>query len=291
MHMMGKIGVWLVVVAAAASAVLTSKLIQVRDGWTKKSMAYQSQLQTLRPKIAEMTEEVSRLEAERFRSRELWGDYWKSVPTVVQAGGTGVVVANIGVNDGVREKQTLYGFEILPDGKLVYRGDFTVLTARDIQSQLQPNWGVRADDVQTWQPQANWRWRILIPPNYQPNFDVQILAVSRADDVLADRKQILDNEIKLEAMAKEQLKLREAELVGGDELPKDPKIDPEFREGLVAAIEQAEEDRNKVLLKVDELRHKLKMVQHAVDNLQQENVELARKLPQPGSGAAVSSNK
>ena len=34
MHTMGKVGVWLVVVAALAASALTSKLIQVRDGWT-----------------------------------------------------------------------------------------------------------------------------------------------------------------------------------------------------------------------------------------------------------------
>jgi len=304
MHMMGHIGVWLVVVAAIASSVLTSRLIQVRDSWTKKNVAYQAQLKTVGPKIADLTEELALLEADRFRAKELWGDYWKDAQTAVQAGGSGTVVVNIGLTIPassshpdhlhdvyIREKETLYGFEILPDGKAIYRGDFTVLTARDVQSQLQPNWAVRPEDAQTWQPQANWRWRNLIPPGYQDNFDKQILAIAHADDVLTDRKKILDNEIKLEAQAQDQLKLREAELVGGEQLSKDPIVDVEFREGLVAAIEQVEEDRNKVLLKVDELRHKLRTVQHQVDRLKQENVELAKKLPQPGGPAAVSSSK
>ena len=37
MHTMGKVGIWLVVVAAVAATMLTSKLIQVRNGWTKKA--------------------------------------------------------------------------------------------------------------------------------------------------------------------------------------------------------------------------------------------------------------
>lgn len=298
MHKMGLVGVWLVVVAALASTILTSRLIQVRDSWTKKLVGYQKQLATTRPKIADLTEELSLLEAERFRARELWGDYWKDVPTAVQPGGMGTVVANIGIavqaanarDVVVHDKQTLYGFEMLPDGKVAYRGDFTVLTARDQQSQLQPNWGVRPEDVQTWQPEAKWRWRVLIPPTYQPNFDLQILAINKADDVLTDRKKILDNEIKLEAQARDQLKLREAELVGGPQLSKDPGIGEEYRAGYIAAIEQVEEARNSVLLKVDELRHRLRAVQHEVDRIKQGNLELAKRLAQPAAPAVSSSN-
>ena len=98
MHVSGKVGVWLVAVAALVAAVFTSRLIQIRDGWSKKNTAYLAQLQATRPKIANLAEELALLEAERFRAKELWGDYWKEVPTVVQPGGSGTVVVNIGGN-------------------------------------------------------------------------------------------------------------------------------------------------------------------------------------------------
>jgi hypothetical protein len=290
MHVMGKVGVWLVVIAAAASTVLTSKLIQVRNSWTKKASTYQTQYQALLPKIAALNEQVARLEADRIRAAQLYGRYWKDVPTQVMKADEGVLVIGIGANNGIREKQVLYGFETLPNGTTVYRGDFTVVTARDVQAQVQPNWKVRADDVQTWQPNANWRWRDMIPPGDQPVFDQQILAIAKTDDVLVDRKKKLATETNLEMHATAQLKLREAELVGGDQLSKDPAVDVEFREGLVAAVEQVEESRNQVLRKVDELRRRLRVVQQGVDHQTAENLELTGKLPQPATSVGSTKN-
>jgi len=280
MHVMGKVGVWLVVVAAALSTVFTAKLVQVRNSWTKKVNSLKTSYQNLQPKIAELTEQQARLEAELFRSTELWGKYSNNVLTQVRPA-DGVVQIGIGTNNGVAEKKVLYGFEILPNGTTVYRGDFTVETARDVQAQLKPNWKIRPDDVQSWQPQANWRWRNVLPAGYQPTFDQQLLAISQAEKILADRKSKLVVETGLDVQAQEQLKRRVAELEGGEQLSKDPAVDVEFREGLVAAVEEAEEARNKVLLKVDELRRRLRAVQHGIDHQKEENLELTHKLPQP----------
>jgi hypothetical protein len=289
MHLLGKIGLGLVILAAAISTVFTAKLVQVRNSWTKKSVGLQKAYQALVPKIADLKDQQAQLEAELFRAKELWGGYWNNVPTQVQRPAEGVVMTNIGVNNGLREKQTLYGFEILPDGTSVYRGDFTVVVARDVQSQLQPNWAVRADDVQTWQPNANWRWRNLIPPSYQPNYDNQIMAIARSEDVLALRKEKQATETGLEVKAQEQLKAREAELVGG-ELSKDPAESVENREGLVAAVEQVEESRNQVLRKVDELRRRLRATQSNINRVHEENIELTRKLPQPATSVGSTKN-
>jgi hypothetical protein len=233
MHVMGKVGVWLVVIAAAASTVLTARLVQVRNSYTKKSVGYQTTYNTLQPKIADLTEQLARLEAELFRSRELWGQHLSDVTTTVQRPAEGVLAIDRGSNHGLREKMTLYGFELRPEGS-IYRGDFTVIAVRDVMAQLQPNWRIRPDDVQTWQQNGKWRWRNLVPPGIQPNFDQQILAIARAEDALADRNKKLATEVALEKSANDQLSLREAELVGGEQLPDDPALPVEFREGLVA---------------------------------------------------------
>jgi hypothetical protein len=291
MHIMGKIGVWLVVIAAAASSVLTAKLVQVRNSWTKKSVGLQKQYQELLPKIAELKEQQAQLEAEYFRSKELWGGYWNNVPTQLQRPAEGVVATDIGKNNGLRVNQTLYGFEIRPDGTAVYRGDFTVTAVQDVQAQLQPKWRVRAEDVQTWAPSAKWRWRNLVPPGYQPVYDQQILAIAKADDLLALRREKLATETGLDAKTQEQLKLREAELVGGPQLPKasadvdyDRKglaIGVENHEGLLATVELVEENRNRLLREVDDLRRKLRAAQLKIDQRKVDNIELTRKLPQP----------
>lgn len=289
MHIMGKVGVWLVVVAAAASTVLTAKFIQVRNSWTKKNVTLQNTYRGLQLKIADLSEQQARLEGDLFRSKELWGLYWNDVPTSVRPQ-DGFVAIERGTTQGLRDKMTLYGFEILPDGSAIYRGDFTVVTARDIQSQLQPNWRIRPEDVSTWQPNGKWRWRTLVPPGSQPNYDQQILGIAKADDTRTERRKKLATETAIEKAVQAQKDLRDAELVGGDQLPKDPALDVEYREGLVAALEQVEEERNQVLRKVDDLRRRLRAAQQNVDRLKAENLELATKLPQP-AGAVDQASK
>ena len=278
MHTMGKVGIWLVVVAAVAATMLTSKLIQVRNGWTKKASVAREEYRALVPKLAELQEQLDALEGDRFRALELWGNSSPPVPTTVQA--QGALVVDLGTNSGITEKKVVYGFEVLPDNSVVYRGDFTVATARDVQSQLTPNWKVRNQDGATWQS-SKWRWRNQLPSAYQQNFDKQILLLSQGEDDLAVWRRSQDVQTKLVAQSQEQLKLREAELVGGDQLSKNAADAVEHREGLVAAVEQVEESRNQVLTKVDDLRRKLRTVQTDVDRLKALNVELTDKLPQP----------
>ena len=287
MHTSGKVGVWLVVLAAFSASALTSKLIQVRDGWTKKDVAWKDQYRALVPKIDELQEQFSALEGEKFRALDLWGNSSAPVQTTVQA--QGVLTIDMGTNSGMVEKKIVYGFESQPDNSVIYRGDFTVTTARDVQAQLQPNWKVRAEDGATWKS-GMWRWRNQLPPAFQQNFDKQLLLLGQTEDDLNDRRQSVDVQTKLLAQAQEQLKLREAELVGGEQLSKDAAVDVEFREGLVAGVEQVEEGRNQILTKVDDLRRKLRAVQSEVDRLQKQNIELANKLPQPGK-AQVSSKE
>ncbi|MBC8113142.1 MAG: hypothetical protein H7062_02095, partial [Candidatus Saccharimonas sp.] len=251
MHTMGKVGVWLVVVAALAASVLTSKLIQVRDSWTKKDVTTRDQYRALVPKIDELQDQFRALEGDRFRALNLWGNSSAPVQTTVQA--QGALVVSMGTDSGITEKKVIYGFEVLPDSSVVYRGDFTVATANNVQAQLLPNWKVRADDVATWKD-GMWRWRNQLPSAYQQNFDKQLLLLGATEDALNDRRQSVDVQTRLLAQSQEQLKLREAELVGGEQLSKDAAVDVEFREGLVAGVEQVEETRNQVLTKVDGLR-------------------------------------
>ena len=278
MHTMGKVGVWLVVVAAVASTMLTSKLIQVRNGWTKKAYVAREEYRALVPKLAELQEQLDALEGDRFRALELWGNSSPPVQTTVQA--QGALVVDLGTNSGITEKKVIYGFEVLPDNSVVYRGDFTVATARDAQSSLVPNWKVRNQDGATWQS-SKWRWRNQLPSAYQQNFDKQILLLSQREDDLAVWRRSQEVQTKLVAQATEQLKLREAELIGGEQLSKNAADSVEHREGLVAAVEQEEESRNKVLTKVDDLRRNLRTVQREVDRLKALNLELTDKLPQP----------
>jgi hypothetical protein len=289
MHLLGKILAFLVLVAAGVAAVFTSKLVTVRNSWTVKAAAYKSKYtKDLQPGIAKLESEVERYKNELLRSQDLWGKSWNNVQTnVAKDGGVNV---GIGVESDIHQGLVLYGFEIGEDGKSTYRGSFVANEVGNGTSSLKPNWRVKPDEVQQWQS-GNWRWRNSIPSGYQENFDKQLLTILRYEETLGDRQRTLATQKQLLEQANDTLKLREAELVGGDVLSKAPAVDSEFREGLVPAVEQTEEERNQKLEQIDELRRKVREVQADIERLNAENADLVQRLPASSRDAKISQKK
>ncbi len=279
MHILGKILAVLVVIAAIAASVLTAKLVQVRNSWTAKTVNSKSKFAELEPKISKLESQIDSLKNEFFRARELWGSYWNDVQTNIADPKDGTLQIGIGTDNAVRDKLLLQGFEIAADGTSVYRGSFSVAAVQNVAATLKPNWRATPEEVRTWQP-GNWRWRNAIPSGYQDNFERQLLTVVKNEETLKSRLAKLAGQKDLLVKASESLKQREAELVGGAGLGKGINVEPEFRDGLVAAVEKTEEDRNRVLQKIDELRRKVRDVQADIEQLQAENIELVHRLPE-----------
>jgi len=168
-----------------------------------------------------------------------------------------------------------------------YRGPFQITQDQSDRSVLQPTWRVRREDLATWKP-GQWRWRGLIPSAYTDRFDDQAVAFAKADEALGDRRAAVAIQDRLIAEAQRQLQLRVAELVGGEGLPQDEALTPEFREGLIKPIEETEERRNGVLLEIAELRQQVRATRDAVERLQAENLALTQRLPQPAAEAVSS---
>ena len=278
MHTLGKVFAFLVVVAAIAAAVLTSKLVVVRNSWTAKSVALRKKTTADIPKIEALELKIDGLKSEIFRSRELWGDFWGNVETRIMDPAQGILLVNIGSRERLSPELAIHGFELGPDGTSIYRGSFSPLEIADGNATLKPNWRATPEDVADWKP-GIWRWRNAIPSGYTENIDGQFLAILAQEETLADRRRTLSGQNVLLEQANSGLKLREAELVGGAELEKSPTVTAEFRDGLVPTIEQTEEDRNKTLEKVDELRRKVRQIQEEIDGLKKDNTALVRKLP------------
>jgi hypothetical protein len=155
---------------------------------------------------------------------------------------------------------------------------------------MKPNWRATSAEVKTWKP-GNWRWRNQLPPGYAENFDKQLTAILKLEETRDDRLRTLEGQKKLRADAGRKLKQREAELIGGEELPKSESIPPEFRDGLVAAMAQVEEERNQTLLNLDKLRRQVRSVQADIERLLQENQNLADRLPKPETSRDVTQVK
>ena len=290
MHYLGKILAFLVVFSAIAASLLTAKLIQVRNSWTAKAAAAKAKFVDTQPKIDALEVKIESLKNELFRSRELWGSFWQKVQTTVNPA-DGAVTIGIGSDVGVRPAMLLHGFEIAADGSAVYRGSFLVGDVQKDSSSLKPNFRATPEDVKNWPPTGLWRWRNSLPPGYMETFDRQLLSILKDEETLRARTITLDGQKQMLVKANSTLKQREAELVGGEGLAKGDSVGPEFRDGLVSAVEQTEEERNMVLLKLDGLRRKVREVQADNERLQAENQGLIQRLPEPQPRNAVTQNK
>lgn len=282
MNVCGKVLAVMVVLAGLASTVLTAKLIAVRNSWTAKNQAFVKSYADTARQTREAAEQRQLVLHELERMNREWGTDFRAaggVQTQLLNPADGKLEVQLGMGAGLQEKQLVHGFEIKGDGTSVYRGPYVVFGPPQAErSAMQPAWRIRPGEPAEWQA-GRWRWRSSIPSGYSQQFDKLMGDFTRADEVLADRTASMAIQDELIAEASVALERRQAELVGGDQLPKDENIPPEFRLGLVSTLESTEEERNSVLLEIDELRRQVRQARDAVVQLQQQNLALTQKLP------------
>ncbi len=292
MHISGKIFAFLVICCGLASTLLTAKLIQVRNSWTAKSQRFETDYPKTRTELEKARAEFTALRSGIEATIRDWGGTF-AVETQIANPLEGRLQIAAGTNLGLKEQMVIHGFQLLPDQTSIYRGPFVIATAQADASLVVPQWRLRGDDLQAsndvpaWQG-GTWRWRTMIPSGFSDRFNDQVTAFTLADETLADRQQSLALQQRIVADSERQLQYRTAELVGGQELPQDPALNPEDREGLVAPLEAEEESRNKILLTIADLRLAVRQERDRVRQLEQENLDLLRQLPQPANPATVS---
>lgn len=280
MHWSGKVFAWLLIPLVLTATVLSAKLVKVRNSWTAKVEKTKKEYLAVAPKVEEAKLAYTRVIGDWQRATQMGA--FDIAQTTIQNANAGTLTVAIGSTKGVAQGKSLHGFEIRPDGSAIYRGEFTAVTVREGESSLQPNWRLRPGDTDGWQP-GNWRWRLVIPSAYPNLFADMQQRLLQQDELFADRTQTLDIHEKLIMDAKAQLKLREAELVGGPELQQDAALDPEFRQGLVATLEALEEERNSELIAIDRLRRSVRQLNRSIQDTQAANRELVNKLPRPAA--------
>lgn len=281
MHISGKIVAWLLIPAILGAMVLSAKAVKVRNSWTAKYEKLRKEYADVAPKLDEARAALDHAQAEWHRATQTWGLYAQA-NTTVQNPAAGTLTVGLGTSQGIKDKQWLYGFEVQQDGSAIYRGDFVVTIVREGESVLQPNWRLRPGDTEGWK-NGQWRWRLFLPSAYPNQFDEYEQTLLQEDELLADRQLTLATQKELTDSATEQLKLREAELVGGADLSQDEALDIEFRNGLVAALEELEEARNAELIAIDRLRRSVRNLQQKIRSTEAKNRELVDQLPQPAA--------
>jgi septal ring factor EnvC (AmiA/AmiB activator) len=270
MHIIGKILVWLIVLGAVGPLVLTSKVIAYRNSWTKQIETLQKSNEDKQKTLADRQKKLQELKNDLSRTTVAWGDYWSDLQGGANNGMIGLQgnLEGIGVPAGA-PLPVVHVF--MPDGEgSRYLGAFQPPTADAIrvgQVQLKPTWIPRSNENESglWKgPQNGWRCRITIPAADVSHFSDLYADLAYADDELARRQFTLEQVQK--KMHDDSQKLLDERL---KELEK-----------LVTEIEQADEERNAALARVDGLRRDMEQAIRKLQELIEDNRDLFKKLAQ-----------
>ncbi len=146
-------------------------------------------------------------------------------------------------------------------GNVVYTGEFSLgIGPNELGDQtcvLYPTWRVSPQEMASWNFSQGVRIRTQIPPGGRTEIDSLNQTIQRSIEQLTQLNLRIADQTQLKTDADLALTIRRNELLG------DPKgVDvaerPEFRVGLVRAIEDLEEERNAVQVAVDSVRRSIR---------------------------------
>ena len=297
MHWTGKVFAGFVLIGAVAAIALSARTHQVRSSWHKKLSDYRGEFEADQKALRRERFNHEASQVDLANAKRGWGNFSDDVTVTVNVQNgflrtrdqeTMAVVSSGGGNN--QQPLMVHGFLKNADGSVRFVGTFVQDGAVQDGSRVwKPTWQVRAaDQVASWGG-GKWRLRSLIPAHQKTRFVNLEVLLTQADQTSDDTG--LDARIKgeVDLKADEQLRLRFAELVGGnaDLAGLEGKLPGYMIDGLVRAIATAEEDRNQSIEMVDTVRRDLKLNHDRANRLLKQNGELERSLPGSNSSAAA----
>ncbi len=284
MSKLGLVCLCLVVLALGAEFYIAAKL-----GMRRGEVADQ-----LRKVIDDSEKAISVLEKAQTEATEArqalaltklgWGYEWtlpNGNPSPVQASAGKLRVTGLGINAGLQRLDVtdaagqaqivapvVHVFKGDGNGGSIYIGEFKAdvdqLTADSCV--LSPQWNVSADDVQEWDFSNGSRFRSQIPAGGRSAVENLRQTIQRTNEQIFQTEFRFQEQQRLNAAAETALTTRRNELLG-DPAAADNADHPEYKLGLVQALEDLEEERNSVQVAVDRLRRLIQSAAKARDGL------------------------
>ena len=151
-----------------------------------------------------------------------------------------------------------------------FRADLQYLTQDSCV--LTPQWFISSEDLQEWDFTGGARFRSQIPAGGRSAVENLHQTIQRTREQMFQTGLRIQEQQRLNAAATAALGIRKNELLG-DTAAADNADHPEYKLGLVQALEDLEEERNGVQVAVDRLRRLIKTATKAreglVDSLKQ----------------------
>lgn len=237
-----------------------------------------------------------------------WDRYWTipardqaadaQAPTITRQNDH-LIVRNLGAVDGLDKLEyqengqpqlvdpVVHAFYGNSEG-FTYAGEFRAINIAAKQVELEPVHAPLPGEAATWNVNATWRLRALVPTGLRATVDDLYHHRQRTAEMTQQTDANIVRQQKLLKSAQNALAIRKDELLGNPDLIPIP-ASPEFHLGLLQVNEDVEEERNQLLLDLDNLRRSIKVaVENRSERLEQMNQRVTRL---PGANSQFASAK
>lgn len=235
-----------------------------------------------------------------------WDRFWNvpargqgdaNAPRITKQPNGQLTVENLGSNQGIADvtemvngqqqlvRPVFHAFFGGPNGE-TYAGEFTAMNITATRMNLVPVHQNPIQFIQTWDVNAAWRLRTMIPAGDRTALDGLYRQRRRLTQLTTELEASVVKQQSLLEAAQTGLDTRKGELLGN---PANAPIEnrPEFKDGLLLVTELTEEERNQLALEVDTLRRQI-LVQIEKRDAQIEALQnLIDSLPSDNSTAQI----
>lgn len=295
MHTLGKVLAWFVVLLAIGGVVLTTKVLARRNAATAQLEKNRATYEESIAPLDEARVNLRRAQEAYTQAIHGWTPLYGANLPIVPGNPGEIAIRNLGQTSGLQAGKRLHVFTANAAGQSVYLGPFTVSEVFGDQTNAVADFPLRAADQANWANlvgQSAGRVYGSVPSSGpQSVLHLQQLLV-RKHELLEAEQALLGVRQKEVNIANEHLNYRNNELHGDPNLEGERGALPQFViDGLVKAIEDADENRNGTLAEVDDLRHRIKASYDEILKLEAANKALVDTLPagESTAGPALSS--
>jgi|GEM_PF-4645834 len=244
MNIFGKILVWVVVVIAGADFVLSARLLQIKNSWSKAVENLDRENKDSEEKLVKNRKELENAEVQYARAVAGWDTFWSGIAARKNPADNTLIVG-LGQKHGMGiQRPVLNAFRLNGDGSSTWVGRFRV-DPNQINLDtctLIPTWNLRKGETDKWTDDNKWRFRASIPTTYPSDLLSLYSDLELADDKISNETILLaGKKMHLDA-AKRERDGYDAKLLGDANTGK---------KGLIVELKQSESQRNAVLKKLD----------------------------------------
>jgi hypothetical protein len=283
MHTLGKVLAWFTFLLALGAVYLSAQVLAKRNAATAQLETNRAAYEKTIAPLEEARVALRRAKDAYKQALHGWTPLYGGNLPIVPGNPGEIAIRNLGQTSRLQAGKRVHVFTAGADGKSAYLGPFTVTEVFADQTNAVADFPLRPSDQANWQNlvgQSAGRVYGSIP-------SVGPETVLHLQQLMVRKQQLLEAEQELLAVrqkevniANEHLNYRNNELHGDQTLQNDRDALPQFViDGLVKAIEDADESRNRIQTEVDDLRHQIKASYDEIVALKAANEALAATLP------------